>query len=381
MAAGKRVLLLASAPDGLGSHCDQEPRIPCGLEAIGCVALSDELRPDATQTLARFAEVGVQLKLLSGDDPHTVFAVAAQAGMPCDNDSVLGRLTPDQKEAAVKRMRANGQYVAMIGDGINDIPALKAANLAIAMQSGSAATRAVADLVLLDDNFAALPSALHEGQRIRSGMRTILQIFLTRVLYMAVLIVMLAMVDIGFPFAPKQNALITLLAVGVPMLAFAAWARPSEPRRRASSLIQFVLPAACSLAVVGLAVYMGYLLRGAVVADQSWVDALNSHAFRPLAQTALTTISILCGLLLLVLVDPHGGSISSWRNASPRHVALAAALLAVFAVVSIDPRLRALFELQPLSLTDAVVLASVAGGWAVALHWTWRRRIVERLIG
>jgi hypothetical protein len=174
-------------------------------------------------------------------------------------------------------------------------------------------------------------------------MSAILQIFLTRVLYMALLIVMLAIVDIGFPFAPKQNALITFLVIGVPMLAFALGAKPLEPRRRASSLLQFVLPAACSLALVGLAVYMGYLLQGAV-ANESWVDALNSHAVRPLAQTALTTVSVLCGLLLVVLVDPHGGSIGRWRDVSPRHIALATVLLAAFAVVCTNPQLRVLLS-------------------------------------
>jgi hypothetical protein len=198
---------------------------------------------------------------------------------------------------------------------------------------------------------------------------------------MALIIVMLAMIDIGFPFAPKQNALITFLAVGVPMLAFAAWAKPLEPRRRAAALLQFVLPAACSLAVVGVAVYMGYLLQGAAVTGSSWVDALNSHAFRPLAQTALTTISILCGLVLVVLVESNGGSIATWRDASPRHIGLAAVLLSAFALVCTNPRLRVLFELEPLSVTDIVVLALVAGAWAFALHWTWQQHLVERLVG
>jgi cation-transporting ATPase E len=137
------------------------------------------------------------------------------------------------------------------------------------------------------------------------------------------------------------------------------------------------VPAACSLAIVGLGVYIGHLALGAFVSGQVWTEALNSQTFRPTAQTALTTISIMCGLLLILLLDPHGESISGWRDVSPRHVGLAAALLAVFAVVSIDPRLRALFELEQLSMADYVVLACVAGLWAVVLRWTWKRHLLD----
>jgi len=263
---GLRVVLLTRAPAEGRRGAGGEPRIPDELEALGLVALSDELRPDAARTLAEFAAVGVQLRLLSGDDPHTVRALALQAGMSADarlvsgpelvsldpdrerelvtGDAIFGRLTPAQKESVVKALRARGHHVAMIGDGVNDVLALKAADLAIAMQSGTASARAVADIVLLRDDFGALPFALREGQRIRGGMHAILKLFLTRVLYMAVLIAILAVVDIGFPFAPKQNALVTLLTVGLPTLALAAWARPMEPRQQGSSVFQFVVPVA-----------------------------------------------------------------------------------------------------------------------------------------
>jgi cation-transporting ATPase E len=400
---GERVLLLARAPTEGRRLTDGEPHIPDGLEPLGLVALSDELRPDAAETLAAFAAVGVQLRLLSGDDPHTVRALALQAGMSSDarlvsgrelasfdpdrlselvaSDTIFGRLTPAQKETLVKALRARGHYVAMIGDGVNDVLALKAADLAIAMQSGTAAARAVSDMVLLQDNFGALPFALHEGQRIRGGMNAILKLFLTRVLYMALLIAMLAVVDIGFPFAPKQNALVTLLTVGLPTLALAAWARPMEPRRQASSVFQFVIPAACALAVTGLSVYIGYLLLGAIVGTQPVTDAMNSPATRAVARTALTTVSILCGLLLILFVQPHGGPVPAWRDVHWRHAVLVLALTTAFAVVALDPRLRGMFELQALSLADYVVLAFVATIWTVALRAIWRWRLLERVLG
>jgi cation-transporting ATPase E len=180
---GERVLLLANST----VECQAaggEDRIPDGLVPLGLVALAEQLRDDAPQTLSQFAETGVQLTLLSGDDPHAVAAVAVQAGMPrrrlfygsdlvglgaeqladlAAGGAIFGRLSPEQKESLVRALRANGKYVAMVGDGVNDVPALKAANLAVAMQSGTAAARAVSDIVLLDDRFDALPYALKEG--------------------------------------------------------------------------------------------------------------------------------------------------------------------------------------------------------------------------
>ena len=400
---GLRVLLLARAPSDVDRQAGGESRIPDRLEPLGLIALSDELRPDAAHTLAEFAAVGVQLRLLSGDDPHTVQSLAIQAGMSSDarlvsgldlasldsdavselvaGDTVFGRLTPAQKETLVRALRARGHYVAMIGDGVNDVLALKAADLAIAMQSGTAAARAVADMVLLQDDFGALPSALHEGQRIRGGMHAILKLFLTRVLYMALLIVMLAVVDIGFPFAPKQNALVTLLTVGLPTLALAAWARPMEPRHLATSVFQFVVPAACVLAVMGLSVYMGYLLLGPLLEAQPVTDAITSPASRSVARTALTTFSILCGLLLILFVQPNGNTLPRWRGVHWRHAALVLALTAAFAVITVEPRLRSMFELQALSLADYIVLVFIAAIWAVVVRAVWRWQFLERLLG
>jgi cation-transporting ATPase E len=402
VANGKRVLLLARCPFGLPRAFETEPRLPDELEPLGLVGLSDELRADAARTLADFAAVGVQLKLLSGDDPATVAAVAAEAGVPrpthvsgpeldgvnsvemseiATNEGIFGRLSPDQKAKLIGALRARGQYVAMIGDGINDVAALKAADLAIAMQTGATAARSVSDLLLLQDNFAALPFALREGQRIRGGMHGILKLFLTRVLYMALLIVMLSVVGVGFPFAPKQNALVTLLTVGLPTLAIAAWARPLEPHQRTSSTFEFVLPAACTLALTALGVYTAYLFVGPLLAGQSAFEVVSSLEWRALARTAVTTVSIMCGLLLIVLVQPHGESISRWRDVDWKHGVLAMGLAVAFGVVVCVPGLRAMFEMQPMHVTDYVLLAGIACLWAFCLHWIWRWRLLNRLLG
>jgi cation-transporting ATPase E len=402
VASGTRVLLLVRSPDGLPWHFEVEPQLPEGLEPLGVVGMSDQLRPDAARTLRDFASVGVQLKLLSGDDPATVGAVAASAGMPCAThisgpeldgisgddlrdiavrETIFGRLGPDQKEKLIRALRAKGHYVAMIGDGINDVAALKASNLAIAMQTGTAAARSVSDLLLLQDNFAALPFALREGQRIRGGMRGILKLFLTRVLYMALLIVMLSVVDVGFPFAPKQNALVTLLTVGLPTLAHAAWAGPREPRQLTASIFEFVVPAACTLAFTALGVYIGYLFVGPLLGGQSPFEVLGSLQWRALARTAVTTVSIMCGILLILFVQPHGESISHWHDVDSKHAALALALAAAFGVIAFVPGLRAMFEMQAMHATDYLLLACVAGAWAFCLHWIWRWRLLDRLLG
>jgi cation-transporting P-type ATPase E len=401
---GLRVVLFASGPGSRSLlDADGEPRLPQALVPLGVVCFSDELRPDARETLAGFAEAGIQLKLLSGDDARTVRALAIQAGMPAEahlvsgaeldgldaaqqadlaaQGTIFGRLTPAQKELLVQSLRLQGRYVAMIGDGVNDVLALKRADLAIAMQTGSAAARAVADLVLLKDTFAALPLAFREGQRIQGGMHAILKLFLTRVLYLALLIVALAVVDAGFPLAPKHNALLTLLTVGIPTLALAAWARPIEPRGRPDSLFGFVLPAACTMAITGMCVYLGYLLLGQLLEGRALADVLMLSTGRSVAQTALTTVSVFCGLLLILFVQPPPTSAEGSRTDRWRPAALAAVLLIAFTVVMLDPRLRALFELAPLSSADFVLLGVVAAGWSLLLHWTWRVQLLGRLLG
>src|SRR5438045_2887115 len=143
----------------------------------------------------------------------------------------------------------------MIGDGVNDVLSLKKADLAIAMQSGSQATRSVADIVLLNDSFASLPSALREGQRIRNGMQDILKLYLTRVFYFVVLLSGASVVG-GFPFEPRQASILVLLTVGIPSFLLAAWARPGAREKEAQrSLWHFVLPAASTLGLVGLLLY------------------------------------------------------------------------------------------------------------------------------
>jgi cation-transporting P-type ATPase E len=409
-AEGLRVLYFARAPYQESSFSrNGQTQLPPDLELMGVVSFSDVLRPDTRETLDSFAATGIELKVISGDNPDTVAALVRQAGIPTGDylvsgpelermsdaernqaaveASIFGRISPQQKEELVKLLQANGRFVAMIGDGVNDVLALKRADLGIAMESGSQAARGVADIVLLKDAFSALPHAFKEGQRIINGMQGVLKLFLTRVLYAALLIITTA-VAAGFPFTPKHNAMLTLWTVGIPAFALAAWARPGMPPHRdrlVRQLIHFVVPAALSLGTVALGVYLVYFLY----AHQAFMvrDLLIGQPGIPanpliVAQAALTTFIIFCGLLLVPFVEPPskrwvGGSELSGDK---RPFYLAIFLGIAFAFVLSMPYLRSFFDLIPLAIADYIFLGSVAALWALGLRHIWRANMMERFL-
>src|SRR5215207_7796562 len=279
-ARGLRVLLFAYQPEPVTLHDgDDQVRDPQGLIPLGLVGLTDELRPKAYETLTAFAQAGVDLKIISGDNPETVKALAVQAGFDpqaklisgpeldrIDNGQidqaaaeygVFGRITPQQKERLVQALHGQGRYVAMTGDGVNDVLSLKQADLGIAMQSGSQATRGVADIVLTNDSFAVLPQAITEGQRIIAGMQNVLKLFLSRTFFVALLIIAIGIV-IDFPFSPRQSALLSFLTAGVPAVALAAWARPVRATHGSSlgRLASFAVPAGLAVTLVGLLIFV-----------------------------------------------------------------------------------------------------------------------------
>ncbi len=388
---GLRVLLFAYHVAGPSLYDEHgEPVLPAELTPLGIISLRDQLRPEIQSTLTAFAEAGIQLKVISGDHPDTVATLAKQAGLPqhkgvisgdaldglddaqmahaAEEHTIFGRVTPQQKARLVLGLRKQGHTVAMIGDGVNDVLSLKQANLGISLQSGSAATRGVADLVLLKDSFAVLPLAFREGQRIRQGMHRVLKLFLARVVYMVCLLVAIMIVD-GFPFVPKQNAILTLITEGIPALALASWAqpRPLNTRRAVAGLLHFVLPAAMTLSIAALVIYLAMFVPGGRLAS---------------AQSALTTFTILCGLLLLLFVEPPitylaGGSRqgNDWRP-----LLLALMLLAAYGVLLAIAPLRAFFELSLLDLPDYLLISLVALAWGVLVQLLWHTRLLERFL-
>lgn len=274
-------------------------------------------------------------------------------------------------------LRVRGHYVAMIGDGVNDLLSLKQADLGIAMQSGSQAARGIADLVLLGDSFAALPVAFAEGQRIRNGMESAMKLFLTRVLYLALLLLTIPMLG-AFSFAPKQKALVTFETIGIMAVALAAWAHPGPPSRRGMGhlFLHFALPAAVSVSLVAFSVYLLTFFQALQQVGTSTAEA------QLLAQSALTTFAVCSGLLLVPFVVPParcwaGGSTLSgdWRP-----TLLAAGLLVVYLVVIATPPLRVFFSLTALHPIDSLFIGVAALLWSILQHWLWRAHVLERLL-
>ena len=389
---GYRVVLLAYSAEQRALHdANGEPQLPSNLTPLGLVSFSDELRPEAKDTLREFAEAGIQVKIISGDNPHTVAALARQAGLgtdikvvsgldlagmddaqfaqTADEATIFGRITPQQKEALVRALRNKGHYVAMIGDGVNDVLSLKQSQLGIAMQSGSQATRGVADMVLLNDSFSVLPGAIKEGQRIINGMHDAIRLLLARTLYLMLLIVGAAVVGVQFPLTPKHSSILALLTVGIPTLALAVWAQPgAAPRRLLRSVVNFVVPAAFTVSIAGLGIYVGYLLT---------TGDLN------LSRTVLTTATVLCGLALIAFVEPPtpawtgGNALSSDK----RPAFLAVGLLGLYLLVLALPASRNFFELSPMGLAEFAIVSAVVAVWAVVTRFIWRQKLLERLLG
>jgi cation-transporting ATPase E len=282
--------------------------------------------------------------------------------------TIFGRITPQQKEHLVDIFRDQGYYVAMIGDGVNDVLSLKKAQVGVAMQSGSPATRSIADIVLLGDSFSALPIAFREGQRIVRGMEDVVRLLLTRTFYVLLLIVATQLVGVPFPVTPKHNSILALVTVGIPILAIAAWARPGAPPRSVvRSTSHFVFPAAFTVSVLAMGVYLAYL---GMTGDLE------------LARSALTTATVLCGLVLIPFVEPPtkwwtgGDELSGdWRP-----TLLALGMLGLYFGILAVPSLRAFFELVLLRPMDYVVIAAAVAAWALLLRLVWRARVFERLL-
>ncbi|MBM0740594.1 HAD-IC family P-type ATPase [Phormidium sp. CLA17] len=401
---GLRVVMFAHSPEKIAPKENSTPELPLDLKPLGLLRFSDQLRPEAKQTLDGFAEAGIEVKIISGDNPKTVAALAKQAGLGEDievvsgqelalmdqvqfiqtalTSTVFGRITPDQKADLVRGLRRRGKYVAMIGDGVNDVLALKQANLAIAMESGSKATRSVADIVLLKDSFAALPHTFLEGQRIRNGIQDVMKLFLVRTFCVTLLVFATAIVTDSFPLQNKQSAIVALVGVGFPTMFIPVWAKAGAIPRRSMvrGILHFVIPATLTLTLVALFVYLFYLVV-AILDLQPNLDLLQVDYATP--RSALVTILIMGELLLLPFLKPPT---QFWVGGEPlsgdwRYTIVAIALLGIYFLILAVPPFRNFFELQPLSLWSYLFLAFVAFEWCLILRAIWRSRFLDRFLG
>ncbi len=260
---GQRVLLLAHADGNF-----EGKELPEGIQPIGLVLISDKIRREAPRTLRYFADQGVDLKVISGDNAVTVANIARKAGLEnadryvdattleTEEDvreavgkySVFGRVTPQQKLAFVKALKAGGHTVAMTGDGVNDVLALKEADCSIAMASGSDAARTVSNLVLLDSNFASMPLVVQEGRRSINNLQRSSSLFLVKTIFSALIGVLFIFLNHSYPFAPIQQTLISSLTIGVPSFILAL--EPNRDRLRGKfifNVIKMCIPAALAM--------------------------------------------------------------------------------------------------------------------------------------
>jgi len=251
--SGCRVLLLGRSEGGEG-----EPTKPISL-----VLLREGLRPEAGDILRQLIEQGVGIEVLSGDHPATVGAVVAALRLPAGSPgqpgvTVTGRVSPEGKEQVVRRLQAEGRTVAMIGDGVNDLLALKAADIAVAVGTGSTAARAVSAFVLLDGQFGTIAWAIKEGRRVIANVERLASLFVAKTTYVAVLGLGTAIWLLPFPFLPRHLTLIAAFTIGVP--AFFLALAPSAERVRRGFLRRvavFALPAG---AIAALCTFSGYYL-------------------------------------------------------------------------------------------------------------------------
>ena len=287
---GMRTVVIAKGTDD-EFFVNDEPVIH-QLTPIALIAIKDEIRADCRDTIGVFLDNKMDLKVISGDDPETVDAIFSLADIPGERkmisgeefeklegqeriDAILetnifGRMRPNDKEEIIQTLKEKGRYVAMVGDGVNDVKALKSAQVGVALQSGSGAARGVADIVLVDDNFAALPKALMEGRRTVSGMRDILKLYLTRNFVLALLIPIILLISNGAtPVTPTAAAFYAFVSVSIAAFLMVIWAKPTaETGPVLPGVLKFAIPSMLVLVFFAVVMYISF----SIATEEGWID-------------------------------------------------------------------------------------------------------------
>lgn len=483
---GLRVVMFAGLGEPVAfGDSEAQPTLPGDLEALALVCFSDELRPGVRGTLEEFSQAGIDVKIISGDNPATVVALAKQAGVQslrrrqgvdsycdmvslaahpsaavatgdatvtvgvsdengggpehragesedgrdggaggseigarrsrgaatalvspelvavsggeltelppsefaakADEAGIFGRVTPEQKQDLVEALRERGRYVAMIGDGVNDVIALKQANVAVAMQGGSQAARSVGDLILMKDSFDPLPFAFREGQRIINGMNDILRIFMVRIFFKAAMIAIITAIG-GFPFAPRQSAMLSFFGATVPAIAFALWAQPGPTPKVGlfKLLARFVLPTVAFMAAIGAAVYLVWSIPAKHVGARGGGETELIATGHPQAMTALTIFACFAAIFLILLTVPPS---PWWSGGAPlvrrdwRMLGVIGFLFASMAFILAVPLMRTLFELTALPWWQYLVLLGLGFAWSQLCLLVWKTHLLDRWLG
>ncbi len=383
-AAGRRVVAFGETTARLPQDPAHQP--PPRLEPRALVALEEQLRPDAAETIEFLRAQNVDLKLISGDARQTVTAVAQAVGVPHDvgvvegpdlpedgagladaaeRNTIFCRITPDQKKALVGALADRGRFTGMIGDGVNDVPALKRARLAVAMGSGSQVTKGIADIVLMRDQFSMLPRAIAEGRRIARNIHRLGRLYATKTVYAGLLILFNAIFGGSFPFLPRQLTIAAFLTIGIPsfVLALAPSEGPLYRGRLLRALAAFAVPAGAGIAVGSLLSYY--------TVDKIFGGSLAE------GRTGATTTLIVLGLCFILLLERGPGrehiTIQSYM------LAMVAGLGALYALALAAAPVRAFFDLELLSAGQwFLCLFSVAVGLVLAAL-AWRLPYIQEL--
>ena len=375
-ARGLRVLLLAASDRPV-----DDPGAPGRITPTALVILEQRIRPDARDTLEYFASQAVSIKVISGDNAASVGAVASALGLqggtldarrlPAEPDALadvvdkyttFGRVRPDQKRAMVHALQSRRHTVAMTGDGVNDVLALKDADIGVAMGAGSPAARAVAQIVLLDNKFATLPYVVAEGRRVIGNIERVSNLFLTKTVYSVLLALLVGIAGVGsqifhtaplpFPFQPIHVTIAAWFTIGIP--AFVLSLAPNDERAQTGFARRVMTAALPSGAVIGIATFACYLLayRGSEATAVQQIQASTS---------ALITLLIVAIWVLAVVARPH----TWWR------VALVAVSAAAYVVIFSLPLAQDEFMLDPSNvvLTTSAVAIGVLGAGIVEVLW------------
>ncbi|MFB8774981.1 HAD-IC family P-type ATPase [Streptomyces broussonetiae] len=363
---GLRVLLLARAARELDAPEPTRDAKPAAL-----VVLEQRLRPDAADTLRYFAEQNVHAKVISGDNAVSVGAVAGKLGLtgtvvdarrlPTDKDgmasaldegTVFGRVTPQQKRDMVGALQSRGHTVAMTGDGVNDVLALKDADIGVAMGSGSEATRAVAQIVLLNNSFATLPSVVAEGRRVIGNITRVATLFLVKTVYSVLLAVLVVCSQVEYPFLPRHLTLLSTLTIGVP--AFFLALAPNKERAQPHFVRRVMRYAIPGGVVAAAATFTTYLLAREHYTGSGALDAETS--------AATLTLFLISMWVLAIIARPY----TWWR------IALVTAMGAGFLLVLVVPWLQEFFALRLVGMTMPWIAVAVAAVAAATLELLWR---------
>jgi cation-transporting P-type ATPase E len=363
---GLRVLLLARVTRDL-----DDPEVALGARPTALVVLEQRLRPDAADTLRYFEEQNVRPKVISGDNAVSVGAVAGKLGLsgevvdarrlPAERDgmahaldsgTVFGRVTPQQKRDMVGALQSHGHTVAMTGDGVNDVLALKDADIGVAMGSGSEATRAVAQIVLLDSSFAALPSVVAEGRRVIGNITRVATLFLVKTVYSVLLAVLVVCWQVEYPFLPRHLTLLSTLTIGVP--AFFLALAPNKERAKphfVRRVMRYSTPGGVLAAAATFATYLiarhHYTGEGALAAETS---------------AATLTLFLISMWVLAIIARPY----TWWR------LGLVAAMGAGFLLVLVVPWLQEFFALRLVGTTMPWLAVAIAAAASAVLEVLWR---------